>query len=346
MVDFLLDNASVLAALIVSLTTFLTVVLGFIIKDYCIPSWHSNRNRKIVGQDLFSLYKTNLTKVSLSLLYRLKEISSNKGLYLRADSPKLPFYEYKYKSSVYRLCSLLGWIRAYRILESSMIIKQTDEEFHKLSEIISKVESAIADGQKIEMYAAKSLLEIANIDITKLQDGIVEKLSTDIDHCIQKNCEAGNVFFINELGENQLSIFVQQLQSIINLLPIQGKSLIEYKNLIAKELSIVVALLYRDWQSAIGDLMLTKEGNNYNVISYRVFEDLWDNTNSSEKKWLERAEVMFKNLDLRNHKLDSRIDQLGSIYEAVYSLISALYLTEVGRSVLNEKSFEDIPKQF
>jgi hypothetical protein len=114
--------------------------------------------------------------------------------------------------------------------------------------------------------------------------------------------------------------------------------------------SVKHGLIYRDWQQAIGDIMLEKYENKdvcpYTIIGYKKFEEMWDNGSIEEKKWLERAERIFKNLDLSvSEYSDSRIIQLKNMYSHSYDLLKALYITKVGAKPISKIKFRKIPNR-
>ncbi|MCO5948667.1 hypothetical protein [Mucilaginibacter flavidus] len=342
---FKIGEASVQAALIVAATTLFTVIVGFIFKDYLIPGWIEKRTASRTGQALFQLYKVNLFRSANAINNRLHEIYRTRSHYLWSNAPLNTFYDYKYKSSIYRLCVLMGWIRAYRILESSMTIAKSDAKFHEISGCISALESALADGQRIEMYVAKALFTIAKVKSDTVPSDTLEKFSVEVDHLVNQYLQDDVLDYIADLSPAQQDAFIVDIEKLLATLKIKHEPLAANKELIMKEVSVRLGLIYRDWQQGIGDLMLQKDEQTYNAISYKTFEEYWGmKEDTSEKKWLKRAEVMFENLDLRvDQQSDSRIEQLKLVYASIYSLLNALYTTETGVSPISQEDFNKIP---
>jgi len=343
--SFKIGEASVQAALIVAVTTITTVIIGFIFKDYLIPGWIEKRTKRRGGEALFQLYKVNLFRAANSINNRLHEIYRTRSHYLWSSAPLNTFYDYKYKSSIYRLCVLLGWIRAYRILEYSMSIDKSNEKVHEIADCIGQLESALADGQRIEMYVAKAIFNIAEVNKEVVPADTIEKFSVEIDHLVNQYLQGGVIEYITDLSPSQQDTFIGDLEKLMASLNIKHSSLNKSKDLIIKEVSVKLGLIYRDWQQGIGDLMLQYEDQTYNTISYKVFEEYWTmKEDTSEKKWLKRAEVMFENLDIRvDQKSDSRIEQLKLVYASIYSLLKALFNTKIGTSPVNKEDFDKIP---
>jgi hypothetical protein len=342
---FKISEAPVQAAVIIATTTIVTVIIGFIFKDYLIPGWIEKRTKQRTGETLFQLYKINLFRAASSINNRLHEIYRTRSHYLWSNAPLNTFYDYKYKSSIYRLCVLLGWIRAYRMLEYSMSVSKSTGKFYEISNCISRLESALADGQRIEMYVAKAIFNIAEINNDSVSPDTIEKFSVEIDHLVNQYLNEGAIEFIADLSTQRQDDFMNDLMKLMASLKIENTSLLKNKDLIIKEVSVKVGLIYRDWQQGIGDLMLQLNDDTYSVISYKVFEEYWNMTkDASEKKWLKRAEVMFENLDIRvDQKSDSRIEQLKLAYASIYNLLKILFNTNTGTSPISEPEFNKIP---
>ncbi len=73
---------------------------------------------------------------SESLAWRLREILSFNGAFLLPEAPMNGFFKYKFDSTVYRLCALLGWIRAAQ-KEQSYLEGFGDTKSKKVREAIN-----------------------------------------------------------------------------------------------------------------------------------------------------------------------------------------------------------------
>lgn len=339
------------AAIIIAITTVFTVILGFLFKDYWIPGLIELRTKRREGQEVFKRYKIYIFKAALFFAYRLIEIFRTRSHYLWKNKPQSEFYDYKYKSTVYRLCVLLGWIRAYRLEESSIVIEKTDEKIQAISTVIESIEKSLADGQGVEMYAAKEICGITGVDINNVNGDNIKKFSIEIDHQIQIFQEKYNKEFMSELSLEQKNSFVQAISDSMQKVGLKETAIEDVcVDRIIKKVSIRVGLIYRDWQIAIGDIMLTKSQNNdgpkYEVIGYGKFEEMWSRDKATEeKKWLLRAEQIFENLDLRlDDDSDSRIPQISRLYISIYNLLKELYLTDVGIKPIKPNEFSRIPQ--
>lgn len=336
-----IHEAPVQAALIVAFSTILTVALGFVFKDYWIPRWTEKRNKKLESQYLFNHYKSQLIVSSFTFLKRLHEIYVTRSHYLWKETPMSSFYQYKYKSSIYRLCVLLGAIRAYRLTEPSLVLKD-----YKISSALNKLESCLADGQQVEMYVVKSICKINDINAENIKKDVLEKFSVEIDDLVQRFQEEHGEEYIADLKPELQEEFIKELDNLMKSLNINCSNIYDKKKEIIKEVSIKLALIYRDWQQAIGDLMLKRsEDGIYSTLSFKDFEKKWDKyKNGANNIWLQRVEKIFENLDLRvDVNSDSRIGQLKRVYDNAYTLMDKLYNINSKGSPINESAFKSVP---
>jgi len=90
------------------------------------------------------------------------------------------------------------------------------------------------------------------------------------------------------------------------------------------EISRQEAWIYRDWQTAIGDLMLVKIHKairSYDIIGFGEFEKLFL---EGKNIWLERVKSLFSNLNVGiDDRYDGRVVQLKNVYNCSFGLIEA-----------------------
>jgi hypothetical protein len=173
------------------------------------------------------------------------------------------------------------------------------------------------------------------------------KFSVQIDELVQKYTMEGDVNSISELSGEVGKAFVVELMQLVPFRT--DKRITEPQKLeIIREVSVRIGLIYRDWQQAIGDVMVEKyetHASSYRVIGYRQFEGIWDASGESEeKRWIGRAERIFQGLDLRaDHRTDSRIAQLRRVYIHVYKLRQEMYDMVGGSKPTTPSRFRKIP---
>jgi hypothetical protein len=101
--------------------------------------------------------------------------------------------------------------------------------------------------------------------------------------------------------------------------------------LIIADIDIKEAYLYRDWQSAIGDMMIVEINNaarRFDVIGYREFarKHVCQNAEcNSDKLWFERLDNLFCDLDMsKQGEFDARRKQIREVGILVEELKSEL----------------------
>lgn len=82
----------------------------------------------------------------------------------------------------------------------------------------------------------------------------------------------------------------------------------------------------RDWQAAIGDLMLEPQlaggARRYDVRNYRSFTAIAIDGSDADKAWLARLGEFTEHLDVSvDEQYDARVGQLRGVYQAVAQLI-------------------------
>ena len=81
------------------------------------------------------------------------------GAYLLPDAPMNGFFKYKFDSTVYRLCAVIGWIRAaqkeHSYLEGFDSAKNSD-----IREAVSEFQKVLADGSHVEVSIFEELSKL------------------------------------------------------------------------------------------------------------------------------------------------------------------------------------------
>jgi hypothetical protein len=87
--------------------------------------------------------------------------------------------------------------------------------------------------------------------------------------------------------------------------------------------------IYRDWQAAIGDLMLrsAEQGpRRYEVVGFGEFERMCKDGDPATRLWLSRLNGMIDQLNVRGELAkDARIKQLRDFFDTLCSVIQELH---------------------
>jgi hypothetical protein len=305
-------------------------VLTILTKDLWFPILTEKRNSKAKRKQTFKKYANPLMVSSVALLYRIREIFY-RGYFLLDEAPKNFYNNYKYVSSVYRLLAVIGWIRASKI-ELSHIEVEKDDDYKQIEKAIFEFEKSLADGEHIEQSVLENLSKHWNLEIANISNEEKRKLGVSIENAIDKFCFKENIeipLLLTEGSKKDLAKTVSDLIcSKINCTKIGNEIINETINTAVKEMSRVEAWIFRDWQSALGDMMIKKAANDtdrkFEVIGYKEFEQIYFSQEPENRKWIERIDRLFKNLDvaIADH-FDSRAQQFKNIYKATYELLNA-----------------------
>ncbi|MFG1416967.1 hypothetical protein V5F38_04010 [Xanthobacter sp. V0B-10] len=320
------------------------VLIGLVVRDI-VMAIHLTRKKRAdeladkreadreARRDLVRLYADPLKDSVTSLKYRLHEIvEKRQARYLRSDAPSIPFLEYKRISTLYRIAAVLGWIRAIRRERSYLDPQQaaTSNEMQSIAEL----EGALADGTHVELQRLDELLTLWRVRSipSEVKDHVANLIDGErADYLARKGV----------LGARDLSI-ADQVELAERCADIMRKhSGADIPNDLvaatADQASVVFgikeAYIYRDWQAAIGDLMLqeSKIGTRYfSVLGFGPFEDLFLDAYGGEeqkgaRRWFDRLQALLHDLDMAHECVfDARRDQLRKLYQCCVNLDSAL----------------------
>ena len=264
--------------------------ISIISKDYVLEIIKEKRKAKQTKYQTFKLYSNPIIRSAESLCWRLKEIFEQRGAFLLENESRNEFFEYKYVSTNYRLGVMIGWIRAiYR--EFAYIDTTESEGNREIENSFLQFQKSLADGQHIELSILKELCNCWNISLSNLSNENQAKLAVKIEDLFFNIIKGNKIIPANKLSEEEQ---LQLLQNIVDTICVTAKCtkintdiIIETKNRAINEISRIETWIYRDWQNAIGDLMLKDLENSsrrYDLIGYGDYEELFYTGN----KWLLR----------------------------------------------------------
>ena len=331
-------------AVTAALIGLMGVLVGLAIRDVIMPAILAFTKRRDqladrqadksqIRHDLVRAYADPLLDAVKALFYRLDEIVTKKnGEFLWANAPKVPFHEYKRISTLYRIAALLGWLRAIKRERSSLDPQQV--EVGEESVLLFDIEVALADGEHVERHRVEELTALwgvkavdderkgyvaSKVDVVRavylLSEGVLS--ATDLSELAQQHLAAMCAEIIKEYGDRQ----------------VEPSTVIATAGDAAVILGIKEAYLYRDWQVAIGDMMLKEEQGGvrrYAVIGYAEFEDRYlramaENEPTLDARWFKRLEAIVHDLRMeRADFADARRDQLKKLHESSRKLKLAL----------------------
>lgn len=328
---------------VAAIIAFFGVLIGLVARDIIMSLYLMKQKRsddledrqmteEKSHKDLVRLYSDPLKDAVISLKFRLREIVERKqARYLLSDAPKIPFLEYKRISTLYRIASVLGWIRAIR-RERSYIDPQQASKAVEM-QAIGEFETALADGAHVELQRLDELMITWRVKFSDVDKK--SRVASLIDGERAEYLAAKGVLSPRDLSDCDQIDLAQRCAEIIRReiqLDIPSDLVIATAKQTAVIFGIKEAYIYRDWQAAIGDLMLQQEkigSRHFSVLGFGTFEDMIievrKNPQSNHARWFDRLERLIHDLDMnREGMFDARREQLRQLYQCCIKLETGL----------------------
>ncbi|WP_125184497.1 hypothetical protein [Hyphobacterium indicum] len=325
--------------------TALTALVLFVLKDIILSGFKNWRSDRKTAAEIYRIYASPIAVASVSLFWRLNEIfdQSSRSHYLTEELRVSDFDRYKYLSTIYRFGRLLGWLNAYeRELFSRSVSSSRQAKIVDIA--ISRFRENIADGAHVEALRFKSVISCLN-ESELAADLDEAQLTIQIDRILQTFLAGPQATLAIDLSEKLKSKLANEVVQTIN-----NTSGVKFSNeslpvdAIIDALSIREAWLYRDYQDALGDVFLKKadrERRDFEAISYREFEEIFNDQNSGSQIWLSRFCRLFDDLEVSAaNRFDARLMALENAFYYIAELILALRNVRYARISINKKTIE------
>jgi len=211
-------------------------------------------------------------------------------------------------------------------------LKVAESEAHgPIQEAINSFERALADGPAVAIERLVKLCSIWGLE-QAISDEICQYLAVDLEIAIDEFFQYLNVDEVSLLSDCQkLQLVSRAAKVITSSLKLQDIPQDVIEQSWARAIQIVdfkEAWIYRDWQSAIGDLMLLKiDGaeRRFEVVGFSEFESMCTDGTDVQKKWIIRLSAVLDGIDLSwKDPYDHRPSQLGAVLHATACLALAL----------------------
>lgn len=309
------------------------------LENRILESFKEKLEEKKEFYDVYRVYADPLKEASISLKYRLEEIlnKEHRAIFLLASAPKTPYNKYKFISTIYRLASVLGWIRAYKRERSYLdpLDRKISGSFEKS---VNNLQSKLADGAEIEIARVVELINIwVKGNKEQLSPAVLSRMAISIENAVDRALGQGDSLRISatELNDNEKFELCLSCRRVIEDLlntKIPDGVFDSRINEAVEILGIKEAWIFRDWQQAIGDFMIKDingASRRFDVIGFREFichyDDLVLNSKNSDKQWIDCIEALFLDLDVSKTSIfDARREQLSEVLKAIDDLITVL----------------------
>ncbi len=305
-----------------------SALLVSILKDYLFERLKERRVREQSEATVYRQYLAPLSESCEKIVWRSKEIFIDKRhAFLKTSTLPLDFNAYKRISTLYRIATLIGWIRGMN-LELRALPRGKTNVATPISKQIAAFQKALADGPHVELHRLTRLSALWGIDLTRLDQTCQAALA------MRFEVEA------HTATEGKLKSDPDPLRS----LPVDKKLEIcrRLAAYLAKEtggkapdddvvretveravggLSYREALLYRDWQDALGDAMIERDPDSvrrFRIIGYEKFTRLLE----TDAPWFAVLSRSIDDIDFDEiDPSDFRSQQLRDLSAAVASIL-------------------------
>jgi hypothetical protein len=325
-------QATILSAMISAIVALIVVSIN---------KYFKNRKSKRKKYDTVKKYANPIVLASEQLAWRLKEILEFKGAYLLPNAPLNGFFKYKFDSTVYRLNSLLGWIHAAK-KEQSYLEGTKGQQHEKIQAAISEFQRILADGSHVEVSILGDLAQLYNVAIGSLTESKRASIGVELENIIFRYIPDNVKRNVVNLPQEKQSEMLKQIMDYVCTTTNQRivpQNIIDEKKISAiHEIAREFCWIYRDWQAAIGEEMITKiQGANrrYDVIGFPEFEFKHNNSN-----WIKKTDGLFADLDVSvDDRFDSRVKQLKQVYESLMMIIATFRKIVKKNETISDSSF-------
>ncbi|GAB5554843.1 MAG: hypothetical protein Sapg2KO_44340 [Saprospiraceae bacterium] len=334
------------------LLTGIFTLLLFIGKEF----WEANRTKRKEQKeklDVFGLYGYPLLDASRELVERLFDILLEKPRYLRKDAPESEYYKYHYISTIYRMNSVLGWIRAIRREISKMEVGKASHN-QELEKAIKDFQTSLASnvflhGQQVDYLINRWELTIP----TETKD-----LTTEDKNKLELDIEVVVSTFMKELSpqrpweierEKKLELLKQVRAKLAEATqhpgPFDDSLITKFQRSCIRVISRRVSWIYLDWQRAIGDFMLKQNTSEFALrrLELKSFHEFEDDFQAYKKegqtnRWIARVDRLFHDLQPGSSILfDTRDQQLEQVSGKLINLIDVLRKAGIGSEHMKEE---------
>ena len=320
------------AALIGAFSALAVVV----VKDIFVPFFKSRWKRSSDMNSIYRSYADPLSNSAVSLLWRLDEIfRTGRESYLKRDAPKSKFNVYKFGSTCYRLADFLGWIRA---IETELSYLESGQYWSagEIEKCIREIKEILADGSHVEKIIFEDICKIWGINFEEIASAsrlISAKFSGKMYEFLHDN----KLMYLTEMKNIDIEHKLQCCNEMADLIKshtdreISPHVINETKERVVDALAVREWWIYRDWQDAIGDLMIERHSDaprKFRILGFAEFEKRFfsdgNDTKENHRLWSSRIQNLFIDLDVMHPRKDMRVAQLINIQKKLAELLFIL----------------------
>jgi hypothetical protein len=325
------------------------VLVGFS-RDFIAQWWFSKRGDRRAAKNIYRLYAEPLAAASVSLFWRLREVLDGHGRaeFLLVNKNTTAFEDYKLRSTYYRMAAMLAWIRALR-RELTFFKLGAHGRLKAVETALWKFEEALADGHHVELQRLDGLASLWQFP--RAADAAAwRRLSVELGRCYKRVLRTAGVTSATALSPEARHLLCKQANDLISTAcraeKVSPDVLRETEAQAIRAMEIREAWLYRDWQAAIGDLLIrpqTGAPRRFDVAGFGEFEQMMLSPSEEAFRWLERLSRFFVDVDVDDRsEFDARPATIQNACLATARLLVALHGVDRGYALVDANSLTGV----
>jgi len=291
----------------------------------------TRRARKQSDAEIYRQYLGPLAEACGKLVWRNKEIFlDQRHAFLNTATLPRDYNEYKRKSTLYRIASLIGWTRGMDI-ELSSSAAHNPGYTPPIAKQIRAFQDALAEGPSVERDRLLQVCTLWGLDLTGKDEASLSRLAARFEvksHSLF-GAEGANLRDAVTLDRDKKRRAIRALADFIagDLgLPALDDAVIDAAlDEAAASLVYREALIYREWQDAIGDAMIDRDRDSprrFRIIGYAEFSTLIE---SCDQPWMKVFASSLDDIDFEQpNSRDFRAHQLRKIASAAAAMLIAI----------------------
>jgi len=312
-----------------------SALLVSFLKDFLFEWLKERRGRRQSQAEVYRQYLAPLCEACEKIVWRSKEIFIDKRhAFLKTTTLPLDFNAYKRISTLYRIATLIGWIRGMN-LEMRALPRGNSNFATPISKQITAFQKALADGPHVELHRLTRLSALWSIDLSRLdqaqQAALAMRFEVEAHAATGGNLKSDPNHLRNLPAGEKLAI----CQRLAAYLAKETGSKAPDEDVIRETVERAVgglsyreALLYRDWQDALGDAMIERDPDSvrrFRIVGYEKFTTLLE----TEPLWFKVLAKSIDDIDFDEiDPSDFRSQQLRDVSAAVAAILIGIAQTK------------------
>lgn len=308
-----------------------TAVLGILLRDWLIERRKERRAQLRGEQEVYERYLAPLCDACEKIVWRSREIFVlERHAFLKTTTLPLGFNGYKRTSTLYRIASLIGWIRGMDI-ELSSLPRRNPASTPAIAAQIKVFREALADGPSVEQDRLRRLSELWGLDLSSLSPADRARLGMRVEvkaHALAGIEAAASLSAVADLSAAKqrklCAELATYLASELNASTPDPRLITASVADAVDSLVFREALLYRDWQDALGDEMIERDPNSVRRFRIIGFAKFCGELAEPKTPWMTVLAASIDDIDFEHpNPKDFRADQLHQLTRAAAGILVA-----------------------